>query len=373
MKKSNGHQIIELFEKWSPKRLAFEGDPVGLHIGQLNRPVDKVLVTLDVNEQVIDEAIENGATLVIAHHPPLFRPVKSILTDTPQGKMIEKCIKHNIAVYAAHTNLDIAAGGVNDMLAERLGIQQTEPIDITDSEYLMKLAVFCPLENADVLRQKLASAGAGAIGDYQACSFSSQGTGRFTPVVGANPTIGEVGEPTQVDEERIEVVFAESQQATVIKAMFAAHPYEEPAFDLVKMQQKTNEQGIGRIGQLAEGLTLKEFAQHVKDVFGVPALRFVGDPQTKIHKVAVLGGDGNKYIAAAKRKGADVLVTGDMYYHVAQDAQALDLAIVDPGHNIEKIMIAGVANKMTDLCQKNKLAVEFIESNVITEPFQFLS
>lgn len=373
MKKSNGHQIIELFEKWSPKRLAFEGDPIGLHIGQLNRGVDKVLVTLDVNEQVIDEAIKHGATLVIAHHPPLFRPVKSIMTNTPQGRMIEKCIKNDIAVYAAHTNLDIAAGGVNDMLAGRLGIQDTEPIDITDSEHLVKLAVFCPLDDANTLRSELAKAGAGAIGDYEACSFSSQGTGRFTPIDGANPAIGEVNDPTEVAEERIEVVFPESLQAKVIKSMFAAHPYEEPAFDLFKMQQKTNEQGIGRIGKLEKDMTLEDFARHVKESFSVPALRFVGDRKTIIRKVAVLGGDGNKYVAAAKRKGADVLVTGDLYYHVAQDAQALDLAVVDPGHNIEKIMIAGVAEKMTTLCAENKLDVEFIESEVITEPFQFLS
>ncbi|ARD46779.1 Nif3-like dinuclear metal center hexameric protein [Sporosarcina sp. P33] len=373
MKKSNGHQIIELFEKWSPKQLAFEGDPIGLHIGQLNRPVDKVLVTLDVNEEVIDEAIEHGAALVIAHHPPLFRPVKAIMTNTPQGRMIEKCIKHDIAVYAAHTNLDIAKGGVNDMLADRLGIQETEPIENTASEYLVKLAVFCPQSDADVLRQELARAGAGAIGDYEACSFSSQGIGRFTPVAGANPTIGEIGEPALVDEERIEVVFSESQQTKVVKAMFAAHPYEEPAFDLFRMQQKTNVQGIGRVGRLTEEMTLKDFAQHVKEVFGVPALRFVGDSDTVIRKVAVLGGDGNKYITAAKRKGADVLVTGDLYYHVAHEAQALGLAVVDPGHNIEKIMISGVAKKMSALCEENKLAVEFIESKIITEPFQFLS
>ena len=372
MKKSNGHQIIELFEKWSPKQLAFDGDPIGLHIGQLNRPVEKVLVTLDVNEEVIDEAIEHGATLVIAHHPPLFRPVKSIVTDTPQGKMIEKCIKHDISVYAAHTNLDIATGGVNDMLADRLGMEETELLDTTTSERLAKLAVFCPLADADALRAKLAEAGAGALGDYRACSFSSQGTGRFTPVDGANPAIGEVGEPTRVDEERIEVVFPESLQAKVVKALFAAHPYEEPAFDIIMTQQTTNEQGIGRIGKLPEEMTLKEFAGHVKEAFGVPALRFVGDPDTKIRKVAVLGGDGNKYIHAAKRRGADVLVTGDMYYHVAQDAQAMDLALVDPGHNIEKIMIEGVAKKMSELCNEQKLQVEFIKSRIITEPFQFL-
>ncbi|MDV6377926.1 Nif3-like dinuclear metal center hexameric protein [Sporosarcina sp. GW1-11] len=373
MRKANGHQIIEIFEKWSPKRLAFEGDPVGLHIGQLNRPVEKVLITLDVNEQVIDEAIEQGANLVIAHHPPLFRPLKTIWTDTPQGKMIEKCIKHDIAVYAAHTNLDITEGGVNDMLAERLGVLETEPIDVTDSEHLVKLAVFCPQSDADKLRKSLAEAGAGAIGDYVACSFSSQGVGRFTPVDGANPTIGEVGGATRVDEERIEVVFPESLQSKVTKAMFSSHPYEEPAFDLFKMQQKTNVQGIGRVGRIAEEITLKQFAKQVKQAFDVPALRFVGDPETPIRKVAVLGGDGNKYIAAAKRKGADVLVTGDLYYHVAQDAQALGIAVVDPGHNIEKIMIAGVAKKLTALCEEKNLDITCIESKVITEPFQFLS
>ncbi|AXH98990.1 Nif3-like dinuclear metal center hexameric protein [Sporosarcina sp. PTS2304] len=372
MKKANGHQIIEVFESWSPKRLAFEGDPVGLHIGQLNRPVDKVLITLDVNERVIDEAIEQGATLIIAHHPPLFRPVKTIWTDSPQGKMIEKCIKHDIAVYAAHTNLDIAEGGVNDMLAERLGIMDTEPIEVTDSEHLVKLAVFCPQSEANALRQQLAIAGAGAIGDYTGCSFSSQGIGRFTPVDGANPTIGEVGEATCVEEERIEVVFPESLQSKVLKAMFSAHPYEEPAFDLFKMQQKTNVQGIGRVGYIAESLTLQQFAEHVKQAFGVPALRFVGDPKTLVRKVAVLGGDGNKYISAAKRKGADVLVTGDLYYHVAQDAEALGLAVVDPGHNVEKIMIAGVAEKLSVLCQDKSLDVTCVESKVITEPFQFL-
>lgn len=372
MKKVNGYQVIEVFEKWSPKRLAFEGDPIGLHIGQLSRPVEKVLVTLDVNEQVVDEAVEKGANLIIAHHPPLFRPVKSIQTDTAQGRMIEKCITHQISVYAAHTNLDIAAGGVNDMLASRLGIEQTEPIEVTHTEHLVKLAVFCPLENADELRAELARAGAGAIGDYKGCSFSSQGIGRFTPEEGANPVIGAVGKPELVDEERIEVIFPESLQSKVVKTMFAAHPYEEPAFDLFSLKQETNEQGIGRVGSLTEAVSLKQFAEHVKEAFGVPALRFVGDPEKPVKKVAVLGGDGNKYIGAAKRKGADVLVTGDLYYHVAQDAEAIDLAVVDPGHNVEKIMIEGVAEKMTSLCRRQNFDVQFIQSEIITEPFQFL-
>lgn len=157
----------------------------------------------------------------------------------------------------------------------------------------------------------------------------------------------------------------------ILKGMLNAHPYEAPAYELFKLDQHTNELGLGRVGLLEEPMTLDAFASRVKDVFKVPALRFVGDPNRIVKKVAVLGGDGNKYIYAAKRSGADVLVTGDLYYHVAHDAEALGLAVVDPGHNIEKVMIEGVAKRMQLAVDKAKFAVKFIESAVITEPFQF--
>ncbi|KXH87419.1 Nif3-like dinuclear metal center hexameric protein [Sporosarcina sp. HYO08] len=372
MKKVNGHEIITLFEKWSPKRFAMEGDPVGLHIGQLNRPVEKVLVTLDVNEAVVDEAIEKGAALIIAHHPPIFRPLKAVLTDTTQGRMIEKCIKNDISVYAAHTNLDVAPGGVNDMLASKLGLLQTEVLSPTLSDPLYKLVVFSPVTHAEDVRQALAKAGAGAIGDYEGCSFSSTGTGRFTPSAGADPFIGGVGRGEEVEEERIEVVLPGPLRSKVLKAMHQAHPYEEVAYDFFMLDQRTEALGLGRIGTLEKEMTLKQFAEHVKQIFGVPAARFVGDAHSIIRKVAVLGGDGNKYIGAAKRSGADVLVTGDLYYHVAHDAEAMGLSVVDPGHNIEKVMIEGVADYMQGACAEAKYDVEFIRSEVITEPFQFI-
>ncbi len=371
MKKVNGHEIIQLFEQWSPKSYALDGDPVGLHVGQLNRPVEKVLVTLDVNEAVVDEAIEKGANLIIAHHPPIFRPLKNIATDTVQGKMFEKCIKNDITIYAAHTNLDVAEGGVNDMLAEKLELLETKVLAETYAETLYKLIVFCPKTHVEALRQALSEAGAGAIGEYVACSFSSTGEGRFTPGDDANPFIGKVGEGEVVEEEKIEVIMPVDIQNRVLKAMFTAHPYEEVAYDLIELGQKGKTLGLGRVGKLREAVTLDEFAKTVKEVFQVPALRFVGEPEKMIRKVAVLGGDGNKYIHAAKRSGADVLVTGDLYYHVAHDAEALGLAVVDPGHNIEKVMIEGVATHMTKACEEAKYAVSFIQSEVITEPFQF--
>lgn len=370
MKKVNGHEIITLFEKWSPKKFALDDDPIGLHIGQLNRPVERVLVTLDVNEKVIDEAIEKNAALIIAHHPPIFRPLKKIQTDTPQGKMIEKCIKNDISIYAAHTNLDVAPGGVNDMLANLLGLQDTVILEETFIEYYYKLVVFSPTSHSEEIRQALKQAGAGAIGDYEGCSFTSSGQGRFTPMAGANPYIGHVEKEEIVEEERIEVIVSDTKRRSIVQAMYKAHPYEEPAFDLIPLEQKKS-YGLGRVGFLDRKMSLTEFANYVKNVFNVPTVRFVGNPNAEINKVAVLGGDGNKYMGAAVRSGADVYVTGDFYYHVAHDAQAQGLNVVDPGHHIEKVMIKGVATYMNEACKKAGYDVKFIESTIHTEPFNF--
>ncbi|WP_172369274.1 Nif3-like dinuclear metal center hexameric protein [Sporosarcina jiandibaonis] len=371
MKTVNGREVIELFEEWSPKRYALEGDPVGLHIGQLNRTVEKVLVTLDVNEAVIDEAIEVGANLIIAHHPPIFRPLKNIATDTPQGKVIEKCIKNDISVYSAHTNLDVAPGGVNDLLAARLGLKETKVMSPTYSEALYKFVVFSPASHAEEIRKAMAISGAGALGEYEGCSFTTSGTGRFTPVGDANPYFGEVGLEEEVDEVKIEAIVPEKLRDKVLRSMLEAHPYEEPAYDIFQLDQQTNNLGLGRVGELNEQVRLGQFVDRVKQAFNVPVVRFVGNPSKVIKKVAVLGGDGNKYIHDAKRSGADVFVTGDLYYHVAHDAEAIGLSVIDPGHNIEKVMIKGVVEHMTEACLEKNFEVTFIESEVKTEPFQF--
>jgi len=372
MKTVNGHEVIQLFESWSPKSFALDGDPVGLHIGQLNRTISNVLVTLDVTIEVVQEAIKNNCQLILVHHPPIYRPLKNIRTDTPAGKMIELCIKHDIAVYAAHTNLDVAPGGVNDLLAEALQLQDITVLEQTYFEPMMKLAVFVPTTDASRLREELARAGAGQIGQYDSCSFSAIGTGRFQPLEGANPAIGQMNQLEEVDEEKVEVVFAASEKTRVLKAMFEHHPYEEVAFDLWNLESKTNQQGIGRIGSLTEPISLDAFAQKVKVQLDVPFVRVVGTGYAEIRKVAVLGGDGNKYIQKAKRAGADVLVTGDLYFHVAQDAQTIGLSVVDPGHHVESIMKAGVSNKMNRLCEQKKYNCTFIPSSISTEPFRHL-
>ncbi|WP_338750152.1 Nif3-like dinuclear metal center hexameric protein [Bacillus sp. FJAT-52991] len=372
MKTANGHEIIQLFEQFSPKKYAMEGDKIGLQIGRLNKPVERVLVALDVLEEVVDEAIANKVELIIAHHPIIFRPLKSIVTSEPAGRMIEKLIKHDIAVYAAHTNLDVAKGGVNDLLAEALQLQEPEVLVPTFEDGLKKLVVFVPGTHEQAVREALGAAGAGFIGEYSHCSFSSQGTGRFQPSAEAAPYIGQAGTLQEVAEVKIETIYPESIEKKVLSAMLKAHPYEEVAYDLYPLGNKGETLGLGRVGKLKESMSLRQFAEFVKDKLDVNGVRVVGELTDQVKKVAVLGGDGNKYFQAAKFKGADVYVTGDFYYHTAHDAMAVGLNIVDPGHNVEKVMKKGTAVKMKALADEKGFNVEFIPSSVHTDPFTFI-
>ncbi|KGM45294.1 Nif3-like dinuclear metal center hexameric protein [Neobacillus niacini] len=371
MKKVNGHEIIQLFEQFSPKGLAMEGDKIGLQIGRLNKKIDKVMIALDVLEEVIDEAIERDVQLIIAHHPPIFRPLKNVLTDTVQGRMIEKLLKHDIAVYAAHTNLDVAKGGVNDLLAEALGLENSEVLVPTYETKLKKLVVFTPISHAKEIRKVLGDIGAGFIGNYSHCSFSTDGTGRFLPGENTNPHIGQQGQLEAVDEVRIETIVPESLLKRAITAMIKVHPYEEVAYDVYPVENNGEVLGLGRIGKVKE-MTLAEFAERVKEALEVDKVRVVGDLSSRVKKVAVLGGDGNKYFMSAKFKGADVYVTGDIYYHTAHDAMMKGLNMIDPGHNVEKVMKKGLTSILSKMCKESGYEVEIFPSEVNTDPFQFV-
>lgn len=371
MKIANGFEIIQLFEQFSPKGFAMEGDKVGLQIGSLKRQVERVLIALDVLENVVDEAIEKNVQLIIAHHPLIYNPLKNVVTDTVQGRMLEKLLKHGIAVYAAHTNLDVAKGGLNDWLAEALGIENAEVLVPTKETALKKIVVFVPEDHADNVRKALGCAGAGFIGNYSHCSFSATGTGRFLPGDNTAPYIGQHGVMEAVNEVRVETIVPEALIKKAITAVLKAHPYEEPAFDIYPLENRGEVLGLGRIGSIRE-MTLGEFAEKVKSVLHVDKVRVVGDLNSMVKKAAVLGGDGNKYYSQAKFKGADVYVTGDIYYHTAHDAMMLGLNMIDPGHNAEKIMKKGVAETMAKLSMAAGFKVEYIPSVLNTEPFQFV-
>ncbi|HEY2421577.1 MAG TPA: Nif3-like dinuclear metal center hexameric protein [Neobacillus sp.] len=371
MKIPNGHEMIQLFEQFSPKGLAMEGDKIGLQIGRLNKKVNRIMIALDVLENVIDEAIAKDVQLIIAHHPPIYRPLKNIITETVQGRMIEKLLKHDISVYAAHTNLDVAKGGVNDLLAAALGLENTEVLVPTFDTLLKKIVVFVPASHAEELRQVLGNAGAGFIGNYSHCSFSANGTGRFMPGDNTTPYIGKSGQVEAVDEVRIETIIPETLLKKTITAMLKAHPYEEVAYDVYPLENKGEVLGLGRIGTINE-MTLAEFTEKVKSTLEVDKVRVVGDLTSKVKKVAVLGGDGNKYFMQAKFKGADVYVTGDVYYHTAHDAMMQGLNMIDPGHNVEKVMKKGLTEVLQKMSKETGYDVEIFPSEVNTNPFQFV-
>ncbi|CEH29660.1 hypothetical protein AM501_22365 [Aneurinibacillus migulanus] len=369
---ANGQRIIQYFEEFAPKHLAMEGDKIGLQVGTLQKEVKKVMIALDVLEDVVDEAIAEGVDLIIAHHAVIFRPLKSLRTDLPAGRLYEKLIKHDIAVYVAHTNLDVAEGGINDLMAEALGLTDVDILEKWHEQKLKKIVVYVPLSHADAVRDAMSQAGAGSIGQYSHCTFGVRGTGTFMPGEGTDPYIGEQGKLEEVEEVRIETIMPEDIQARVVKAIIKVHPYEEVAYDIYPVEQAGATLGIGRIGKLKESVTLREFAEHVKAAFDVTGLRAVGNLDTMVQKVAVLGGDGNSFVSKAMFRGADVLVTGDIYYHTAHDAMAGGLSIIDPGHNIEKIMKQGVKNVLDKRIEQDKLDTKIIVSKVNTDPFTFL-
>ncbi|MFD1736580.1 Nif3-like dinuclear metal center hexameric protein [Bacillus salitolerans] len=371
MKVPNGFEIIEIFERFSPMSLAFEDDKFGLQIGTLHKQIHNVMVTLDVLETVVDEAIEKNIDLIISHHPPIFRPIKNVRTDSTTGRIIEKCVKHDIAIYSAHSNLDITNGGVNDLLADALKLKNVTFLSATHTTKLKKLVVFVPKDHSDQVKDALGKAGAGHIGNYSHCSFSSQGIGSFLPEQGTNPYIGSTGNLESVNEVKIETVFPENLQKQVVRQMLLAHPYEEVAYDIYPLENAGPQLGLGRVGYLDQEMSLDEFAQFVKVALNVKGVRIVGPLDAKVKKVAVLGGDGNKYIRQAHFAGADVFVSGDIYYHLAHDAMALGLNIVDPGHNIEKVMIHGVASVLEKEAFHKNFNVSILKSTVDTDPFTF--
>lgn len=363
----NGYELIKQMEAFAPRYFAVENDPIGLQIGDPKRAVEKVLVTLDVTEAVVDEAIQLGANWIVAHHAVMFRPVSELRTDQPQGKIFEKCFKHGINVYIAHTNLDVAPGGVNDVLAEKLELQKVTPFLTDQAERLQKLVVFIPEDHLEKVRDAICQAGAGYIGDYSHCTFQMMGTGTFLPQAGSQPYIGKQGELAKVKEIRLETVVTDQNQSQVLQAMFDAHPYEEVAYDLYPLNQPGRKWGLGRIGLYPEKVPLQKFAEKVKQAYQVEGIRFVGRSDQMVQKVAILGGSGSKYWKQALSKEVDVYITGDIDFHTAQDALAAGFCLIDPGHHVEHLVVEKICSVLS-----THLEISILPSNVDTNPFRFL-
>jgi dinuclear metal center YbgI/SA1388 family protein len=357
-------------ERLAPKHYAEPDDKIGLQVGSVRKEVRTVLVALDVTPEVVAEAAELGAELIIAHHAVIYRPLAHLQTDTPAGALAAELLRRDMAVYVAHTNLDSAEGGMNDWMAEALGLSNLQVLREAHTDKLYKLVVFVPKGHENKVRDAMFSAGAGWIGNYSHCSFNVEGTGTFLPREGSDPFIGRTGKLETAEEVRIETVVPQSVRGKVVAAMLKAHPYEEVAYDLYAIDLKGRSFGLGRVGELPAAEPLDAFAERVKRALDVPFVRVVGPADKPIRKVAVLGGSGSRFIGNARFAGADVLVTGDIDYHTAHDAAAAGLALVDPGHNAEKIMKRKVADWLQRRAEEEGYATVVRASQVNTEPFR---
>lgn len=363
--------IINLIEKYAPKKRAEEWDNIGLQVGSPAQSVSCVFLSLDLNEAILEEAWQAGADMLIVHHTPFFKPLRNLRTDLPQGRLIQKIVQKGLALYTAHTNLDAAVGGVNDVLAQKLGLQKIELLMESWQEKLYKLVVFVPVEFTEKVSQAISEAGAGWLGNYAHCTFRTTGIGTFLPLAGANPFLGVEGRLEKVEETRIETIIPEARVNRVIKAMLKAHPYEEVAYDLYLLAKEGETAGMGRIGYLPQPLNLQEFITLVKERLNLSMVRYCGDLGKKVEKVALCGGSGASYLARAAFLGTDVYLTADVKYHEAQEAEAQGLALVDAGHfGTEQPVIAAMAEYLKEELPKEKVWV--VTSQLNSDPFCFI-
>ncbi len=289
-------------------------DNAGLIIGNKNDEVSKILITLDVTEAVIQEAIDCNANLIISHHPLIFKGLKKINGNNETEECILLAIKHDIAIYACHTNIDAVSTGVNAKICEKLGLTNTRILK-PKAECLTKLVTYVPVSHTTAVQEALFSAGAGCIGNYDKCSFSTEGIGTYRANEIANPFIGNQNEFHKEPEQRLEVILPNEKTQAVVSALLAVHPYEEVAYDLIPLQNTFNLVGDGMIGELPEETDTIEFLQTVKKTFGCGIIRHTDITKNKVKKIAVCGGSGSFLIEDAKRNGADVFITADVKYH----------------------------------------------------------
>ena len=327
--------VVSALDVLYPPALAADWDAVGLVCGDPAEPVRSVLFAVDPVAVVVEEAIAHGVDLLVTHHPLFLRGTSTVAATTAKGRAVHRLIRAGIGLHVAHTNADHANPGVSDALADVLGLVDSRPLEPLPAPALDKVVVFVPEPDAEKLIDALAAAGAGELGDYARCAWSTPGVGTFLPRAGATPTVGLVGEVARVDETRVEMVFARVARSEVIEALQAAHPYEEPAFDVVELASWPGNEGTGRVGELSVPMTLRAFAALVGSALPATAGGglVAGDLDHEVRRIAVCGGAGDAYLRQASTSGADVYVTADLRHHVVSEHLADGgCAVIDMPH-----------------------------------------
>ncbi|TAD85526.1 MAG: Nif3-like dinuclear metal center hexameric protein [Bacteroidetes bacterium] len=362
-------QVVQCLEQLASPALQEGYDNAGLITGQFSWAVTGVLCSLDATEAVVEEAINKGCNLIVAHHPILFGAVKKLSGNSYVEKALVKAIKNDVALYAIHTNLDNVMLGVNHYMANALGLQQQGRRVLQPKPHgLQKLTTYVPPTHTQRVKDAIFSAGAGALGQYTNCSFEVSGTGNFRPSHQAQPFIGEPnGQQQSVAEVRIECVFPAQKQHAVVAALHAAHPYQTVAYDVVGLQNTNQEVGSGLLGQFEHPVPVGDFLKLLKHTFATPVIKHTAFCGPTVQQVALCGGAGSFLIKQAVAVGVDAFVTADLKYHEFFDANGKTL-LADVGHfESEQHTITG----LTAHLQANFPTFAILKSEVVTNPVQY--
>jgi len=323
-------EIISILEEFAPPALQESYDNSGLIVGDRGREVKKGLITLDMTEKVLQEALEKNCEVIFTHHPILFKGLKSITGSNAEERIITQAVKNDIAIYAFHTNLDNAGEGINKYLCDKLGLTNTR-ILLPMVGMLRKLVTFCPIDHAEKVRQAVFSAGAGHIGNYDCCSFNSEGMGSFRGLENTNPFVGKKGSIHFEKEVRIETIYPQYAEEKILNALFGSHPYEEVAYDIYPLNNVFRGAGSGMIGDLAFEEEEEASLMRIKHALKIRYIRHSPLSGRKIRRIAVCGGSGSFLIPIALKAGADLFMTSDLKYHSFFDTNN-KIVIVDAGH-----------------------------------------
>ncbi len=321
--------VTDYLEQLAPLHYAEDFDNVGLLTGDYNDPVNGILVTLDCLENVVDEAIEKNCNLIVAFHPIIFKGLKHLRASDYVRKTVVKAIKNDIAIYAVHTAIDVANGGVSYLMASELGLKNITTLT-PKKGLIKKLITYVPNDHIHDVKKALFNAGAGSLGNYDECSFSTSGTGTFKGNEKSEPVIGESGTRSTVNEQQLSITYLPHLESKILKALFTSHPYEQVAYEVSTLENTYQNIGMGAIGTLENTLNVDDFLKLLKAVYGSGAVRYSLSRKRNIKTVAVLGGSGAFAIQNAIRAGADAYVTADLKYH--DFFQGENILLCDVGH-----------------------------------------
>lgn len=359
-------EVISFLEQIAPPALQESYDNATLICGNRNSELTGILCTLDCTEEVVEEAVQLGANLIVAHHPIVFKGIKSLTGKNYVERTLIKAIKQDISIYAIHTNLDHVSSGVNKKISDRIGLTGTKILQ-PKKQVLSKLEFFVPSKDKEHVLRAIFDAGAGQIGEYKDCSFQVEGTGTFTPSDKANPYLGQRGIPQFEQETRIEVIFPSFLSAKVLAAMKKNHPYEEVAYYLVSLENENQEVGAGMIGKLPVTMSGEEFLEHLKSTMNLKLLKHTRIIDRPVSTVAVCGGAGILLLSDAKKAGADVFVTSDIKYHEFFDAEG-QLILCDIGHYESEIFTKDL---IAEFLSQNFPNIALYLTKVVTNPTSY--